>query len=166
MRIVLNLIPALFCSLLFLLFIGWNSLDWRATVVLPYAAWMIVLLVSSLAWRVSLSPRIRQINAGLLVIALLVGILLVTGAVGMRSVWEVFVLIGFAGVNLYLYDLARTSGVYSGNKAYILLLPLVLTVYSLLGLFCWNGNLALAWGGLLLLVVLALIGLIGSKKNA
>jgi hypothetical protein len=159
MQLIRKFSPVLSLVLLIVLFIGWNALVWKTTTVIPWSVWLFTSFVCTLSWSFSTMSRIRQINAILCGLTLLSGILLVGDMVGLTILWPVFVLAGLAAVHLYLYDLAARSSIYKGTMRYLLLLPALLTVCPIIGLYAWNTTLKAAWIGLLLMVMLAVIGL-------
>lgn len=164
MKLLRNSLPVVCLALLLLFFTGWNWLDWSTTGLLPWSVSVLVLFVCSVSWALSPSPVLRRINAALTAIAVLLGIALIAGMAEFRSLWALFVLTGFAGAVLYLYELTKTSSLYNGVFRYVLLVPVLLIVYAMIALFGWNGALFPAWIGLLLLMVLALIGLFSPQK--
>lgn len=164
MKLLRNSLPVVCLALLLLFFIGWNWLDWSTTGLIPWSVSVLVLFVCSLSWALSSSTGIKRASAVLTVIAVVPGIALITGMAEFRSLWALFVLTGFAGAVLYLYDLAKSSALYKGVFQYLLLVPVALIVYALIALFGWNGALLPAWIGLLLLLLLAVIGLFSPQK--
>jgi hypothetical protein len=163
MQLIRKFSPVLSLIVLIVLFIGWTALDWKTTTVVPWAVWLFTLFVCTLSWSFSFTPRIRKAAAVLCALTVLPGILLIGNVAGLHTLWSLFVLAGFAAVHLYLYEIAARSALYKGTMRYVLLIPGVLTVCGIVGLYAWNMSLKAAWVGLLLIVVLAVIGVLRNK---
>lgn len=165
MKLALNLLPLACFAVLLIFFIGWNWFDWRSTLVLPWSIWLLVLFVCSLSWRYTTTLWVKRLNTLFFGMVMLIGILLVSGLLEIRYSWSLFVLAGFGSIHLYLYDIARTSTLYKGFFGYLLLVPMLLTVYAITLLYLFNGSLALAWIGLMLAVLFALTGLVAGYRR-
>jgi hypothetical protein len=165
MKLLRNSLPVVCFALLLLFLAGWTWMDWSVTRLLPWAAVLLVLFVCSLSWAMSASPGFRRVHAAwMILIAIIPGALLVTGLAEFRAIWGILTLAGLGSILLYLYETARSSSVYSGALQYLLIFPPLLVVYALIAVFGWNGTLFPAWMGLLLMVLLAVIGLFGTRK--
>lgn len=162
---IFNLIPLLLLLVVLTVFTGWFGFGWKLTSVLPYLIVFVVLLLCSLTWRIAVNKRIAQASLVLLFTTLVSSVLFLSGVVAIYQIWAVFVLCGFGSVQLYLADTAAKSSRLSGNLRYIPFIPLFFTVYSITGMFAWNGSLAGAWIGLLLSLFLAFFGLLTTHRK-
>lgn len=166
---IFNLIPLLLLLVVLTVFTGWFGFGWKLTSVLPYLIVFVVLLLCSLTWRIAVNKRFGQASLILLLTTLITSVLFLSGIVAIYQVWAVFVLCGFGSVQIYLADTAARSSRLTGNLRYIPFIPMFFTVYSITGMFAWNGSLAGAWIGLLLSLFLAFFGLLttsGKTDNA
>lgn len=162
---LLTILPLACFTALAVLFVGWNWLDWKTTSVLPWSIWVLVLFLCSVSWRSTMTPWLKKLNAGLFALAFVAGILLISGTAEITILWGFFVFAGFTSVHLYLYDLARNSAFFKGVFAYLLLIPILLTAYTVAMLYINNGSLGLAWLGLILAILFAMTGLlVGYRK--
>ena len=162
---ILNLIPFICLLFIFVFLAGWTWFDWHTTTVLPYLIAFIVLSVTSLAWQTSHTKWVKQATLLLFFSALIFSVLLVIELIPIKSIWSVFVLIGLSSIHLYLYELAKRSAVYTRYFKIVLFLPLILTISSVVGVYLWDGSLALAWLSLLIALLLSFIGLIAGYKR-
>jgi hypothetical protein len=160
-----KLSPVICLIVLVILLIGRTAMEWNVTAILPWAIWMLVQFICTLSWSVSTTPLIKKINALINGIVLLLGICLISGFGEMSSLWAFFVLAAFTSVHIYLYDLSIRSSVFRGTRRFILLIPVCMTIYAIIGLFGWNGGLKAAWIGLLLMVILTITALIGDWRK-
>lgn len=163
---ILNLIPLLLLMLVLTVFIGWFWLDWRLTVVLPYMICAVVLLLGSLTWRLATDKLIRKIAAGTLGLSVITSLLFLLGVLPMYQLWTIFVLCAFGSVQLYLADTGIKASFLKGKMQYIPFVPVAFSLISIVGTYAWDGNLAGAWLGLILSVILALLGLFTARKTS
>lgn len=162
---ILQFIPITCFGFILLFLTGWTWFNWHITTVLPYLIAFLDLFLASIAWQTSRTKWVKQTSTLLFLSALLFGVLLVLEVIPIKSIWAIFVLIGLSSIHLYLYELAKGSGIYTRNFKLILLLPLILTVSSVVGLYLWNGSLTIAWLSLILTILLSLVGVIAGYKR-
>jgi len=165
MKRILYLIPfSCFLSILTFL-VGWTWFDWHITTVLPYLIAFSVLFLSSLAWQSSSTKWVKQLSVFLFLIALVSSATVVLELTTIKSIGALFILIGLSSIQLYLYELAKQSMLFRGYFKTILLVPLLLTILSIIGLYSWNGSLIIAWLSLGVATILSLVGLIAGYKR-
>lgn len=166
MKRILPFIPITCFGFILLFLTGWTWFNWHITTVLPYLIAFLDLFLASIAWQTSRTKWVKQATTLLFFSSLLFGGLLVLELIPIKSIWSIFVLIGLSSIHLYLYELARGSAIYTRYFKVILLLPLILTVSSVAGLYLWNGSLTIAWMSLAIAILLSLVGVIAGYKRA
>jgi|GEM_PF-2234290 len=167
MRFLLNMIPLVLLAVLAICGIGFYSLEWELTFVMPCVIAVICSFVCSLAWRATPEGSARNLNGGLFLAAFVLSLLLVNDPSLIRSLWPFMTIAVFATIHCYLFEIARRSVIFSGGRIVLLALPIILNTIVVIGLFAWNGGLRLATIGFLVSVIFALLStLFGYKRDS
>lgn len=155
------------CVILFVVFlIVWQLSDWSFITVLPYFLLGASLTVASFGVSISTHSSVKWVSWGLLLFAVLIHLLLLTGIVEMRAVWKMLVLAGISSIFMYLFELTKRSALFGKNTVKIAAIPSLSGIlFSLLFVFT-ERFLGLVFLGLITGVLLTIIGLLFGFRKA
>jgi len=165
MRFLLNILPFILLAYLVLCGVGVYSLGWKISTAIPCSAAAICSFICSLSWRATPEGPAGKLNGVIFLIAAVLSVLLVMDSSLIRLLWLPMTISVFASIHVYLFEVARKSVIFSGGRTILLMLPIVVNVIVIAGLFLWNGSIAFATIGFIAAVIFALLStLFGYKK--
>src|SRR3989338_1459802 len=97
---------------------------------------------------------------------IILSVMLLTNLSDIRSTWELLSQTGLIGIQLYLYQLARSSQLIKGKLSVLIIVPFIASACSVGAANIFGTSLTIAWWSLFIALLLALLGLLfGFRKK-
>ncbi|ASS48566.1 MAG: hypothetical protein A3D31_07580 [Candidatus Fluviicola riflensis] len=124
------------------------------------------MFVCSVPFAFSPAGIIRRVTSVFLVLSVILSVMLLTNLSDIRSTWELLSQTGLIGIQLYLYQLARSSQLIKGKLSVLIIVPFIASACSVGAANIFGTSLTIAWWSLFIALLLALLGLLfGFRKK-